>query len=200
MELPPLGDPEEIFTLRERARFARLGPRRRPSFLGARLALKNLARSLDRVGPDTDLRQLETLHPDGVLPALPGAQGDPPLRCSVAHDSRFAVAVAAPLRVGVDVEHIAARVERVARVFVNAREADLLARSGPRRRADLTKLWTIKEAVTKALGLPLTQAFEVVRLTELGTRESRFSLDERIHRAHHAQVADHIFTLVQLPD
>jgi len=199
VEIPAaVPDPRAILTPRERSRLAQLGDRRRPSFLAARVALKRLAVTVGRAQPQTDLRELETIARDRVHPALPGTQ-NAPLHCSAAHDSRYAIAVADPHPIGVDVELTSERVERVARVFISPSEAALLSQTACSHRAGLTKIWTVKEAVTKALGLPLSEAFVAVQMTALGEHESRFSLANGDHIAYHDAISDHIFTLVRFP-
>jgi phosphopantetheine--protein transferase-like protein len=197
VELPvAVPDPEALLTRREQARLARLGSRRRPSFLAARLALKRLAVTLGRVPSDASFPELQTVAPDGVRPHLPGVPDGAPMCCSVAHDDRFAVAVASAHPVGVDVERISPRLERVERMFVRPPEAARLPAAPAQRRTALARLWTLKEAVAKALGIPLLEAFDAVKLRALDTHRSRFSLRQAEHVARHAAIADHVFTLV----
>ncbi|MBM4356067.1 MAG: hypothetical protein FJ109_20135, partial [Deltaproteobacteria bacterium] len=80
-----------------------LGERRRPSFVAARTALKRLARRLAQ--PPADDTTLRTIAADGMRPICPAGTEAP--YCSVAHDRRFVVAVAAGGPVGVDVEPVA---------------------------------------------------------------------------------------------
>ena len=58
----PVG--ESLFTHRERLRLERMGPRRRKSFMAARVALKRLARQLGLVEKTQPDRTIETLGPD----------------------------------------------------------------------------------------------------------------------------------------
>jgi phosphopantetheinyl transferase len=198
VEIPAdIGDPKTILTPTERSRLAQLGHRRRPSFLAARVALKRLAVQVGRAQSQTDPRELHSIARDRIRPKLPGDDGGQLLHCSVAHDKRYAVAVADPHPIGVDVELPSERVERVARVFVSQSEAALLSPATASHRADLTKIWTIKEAVTKGTGLPLAESFVAVQITGLGKGESRFRLADRDHTAYHDTLGEHIFTLVR---
>ncbi len=194
--------PEQALTPREALRFRELGERRRPSFLAARLALKELASTVGSVEAGADPRTLETIHSDGPLPRLPFGthQEQDRLHCSVAHDRRFAVAVAARHPVGVDVEATAPRLERVSRLLVNPREMPLLSSEPSRRLLDLARLWTLKEAACKALGLPLLRGLGEVILTRPGKRRSRFMVGDLELLAHHDSIDDHVFSLVCLHD
>ncbi len=200
-----VSDPSAILTPSERSRLEQLGHRRRPSFLAARVALKRLAVAVGRAQPQTDFRKLHTIAPDHIRPSLPGDDGDDGddgdqlLHCSVAHDARYAVAVADTHPIGVDVEVASDRVKRVERAFVSPSEAALLPPTDRERRVGLTKIWTVKEAVTKAMGIPLAEAFVAVQITELGDDKSRFSLGGRVHTAYHDHLSDHVFTLVRFP-
>ena len=119
--------------------------------------------------------------------------------CSVAHDVRFAIAVAAPDRVGVDVERISARPLRAMKMFMSAAE-QARAQSGalsPERAA--TTIWTAKEAVAKALDLPLPGAAAVTEVVALGAETSALEVEGVPATAFHACLDGHLFTLVRLP-
>lgn len=78
------------------------------------------------------------------------------LRFNLSHSSELAlVAIAAGAEVGVDVEQIRAvsNIERLARRYFHAAEADeVLAAEGDQRDAQFMRCWTAKEAVVKAYG------------------------------------------------
>jgi phosphopantetheinyl transferase len=59
------------------------------------------------------------------------------------------------------------------------------------------RIWSIKEAVTKALDITLTDAWNRVQVRSVGSSESRFQIDNQDpFTAVHAVVGQHVFTLV----
>ena len=84
-----------------------------------------------------------------------------PLRFSLSHCPALAAcAVADSVDVGVDVESLATRVDAaaVARYFTPEEQQWVAGSSPPKRRAHCLKLWTLKEAYLKALGVGLSEA------------------------------------------
>jgi phosphopantetheinyl transferase (holo-ACP synthase) len=58
-------------------------------------------------------------------------------------------------------------------------------------------VWSVKEAVTKALDIALAAAWQRVQVIALEPFESRLRLDDREElRAVHDRVGEHLFTLV----
>lgn len=111
--------------------------------------------------------------PDAASGAASGA-GAPglPLRFNLSHSADLAlVAVAvggAPSDVGVDVEQLNARVEalRLARRFFAPEERNALeAFEGDERVAEFFRIWTLKEAYLKALGVGLRRALDSFAVT-----------------------------------
>jgi 4'-phosphopantetheinyl transferase len=86
------------------------------------------------------------------------------VRFSVTHTFGFAAcAITNSLRVGVDVEHIsrARQIAAVADFAFGGEERDALGRlRGPKRDHELVRLWTLKEAYSKARGLGLRLPFD----------------------------------------
>ena len=139
-------------TTREREACARmLGTDQRRNYRAGRLAAK---RAVQEVVGGPAQRRIEVRSCTDAPPALAilDEQGRPQeveLALSISHRDGRAVAVAAPggLRVGVDLEPARAIPRRLARYFLSPKE---------HRHAkcdDVTVLWTLKEAVWKALGL-----------------------------------------------
>lgn len=185
----------------ERQRMASMGPRRRTGYLAARLACKRLARKLSDNDHRTPPRNLETLAADAVRPVCTKTRGAGAEACSVAHDRRFAVAAAGPAALGVDVEQLRAGIEKALHLFASADERIRAEHfeSGPVHAA--IRIWSIKEAVAKALGISLAQAWEQTEVVAIGHRESRFQLKTNAQQsAYHAPIDDHLVTLVQLHD
>lgn len=130
----------------------------RDRFLAARALLRHaLSRAVEgRVAP----AQWRYGAEPNRKPAM--ASGLPPLEFNLSHtDDCIAVAVSAAGPVGVDVEHLA-RIEHgdIARRVLSERERARLDRvPSDRRRAAFLRIWTVKEACAKALGLGLSLDF-----------------------------------------
>jgi len=72
---------------------------------------------------------------------------------SLTHCKRFTAAVVSDHPVGVDMEHISTRIERIASRFLNASEAKFIeAYTSTQRLHYLYAIWCAKEAVYKAYG------------------------------------------------
>jgi 4'-phosphopantetheinyl transferase len=97
-------------------------------------------------------------------PEISGPRGAPPLRFNLSHTDGFvACAVTKGRAVGVDVEDRSRslRFTDVAKRFFAPVEADALdALPEEERRAGFFRLWTLKEAYIKALGLGLAMSLE----------------------------------------
>jgi len=184
---------------REMERYGPMTTGRKRSYLGARLALKRLSRSLS---DDPELQaptEINTVLPDSPRPVCPVNGHTAPPYCSVSHDSRFAVAVAADRPVGIDVEDKSTQALRNRRQYIDASEETLLRGFMDGEAAAALRIWSAKEAAAKALDLPLAQAWERVRLTRIGRRSSRLRVrDLGSGEAHHAAVDAHLFTLLVL--
>ena len=175
----------------EAARFEVMGARRQRSFLAARIACKRMARALSdhwlRAPADT----IVTVSADDPRPVCP-----PAAVCSVAHDGRFAVAVAGRAVIGVDVEPVTPRAFKTCRIYMSDAEQAMVAAApmGPAPAA--VRVWTTKEAAAKALGMTLAQAISRVQITAVGDRESRVVVDAAASwTVWHDMIDDHLFTL-----
>lgn len=96
---------------------------------------------------------------DGGKPRIAnptGANATCDLRCNLSHSGEVAlVAIASGVEVGVDVEQVRVvnNIERLARRYFHAAEADeVLAAEGDQRNSLFMRCWTAKEAVVKAYG------------------------------------------------
>ncbi|MCU0564287.1 MAG: polyketide synthase dehydratase domain-containing protein [Desulfobacterales bacterium] len=189
---------ERTLSAPELARVEGLRGRRRASCTAARLACKRLARQLSGGDDRTPPGAITTVRPERPqLPACPRTDGRGAGACSVAHDRRFAVAVAAEGSVGVDVEALDERVLRSRALFMHPAEEALVRASALGEVAAAVRIWSVKEAVTKALDIPLAAAWARVEVTSVGEGESRLRLDDREElRAVHDRVEDHVFTVV----
>jgi phosphopantetheinyl transferase len=188
---------DKVLSADESKRFENMSDRRRRSFLAARLACKRLSRILSGNDTETDPREITTVYPDKPSPCCPLTDGRFAYACSVSHDDRFAVAVASTGRVGVDVEKMSERVLKSRSLFMSAQEEALGRASRLGEIETAVRIWSIKEAVTKALDITLTDGWHRVQVRSVGSAESRFQIDDQDPcTAVHAAVGQHVFTLV----
>jgi phosphopantetheinyl transferase len=189
----------KVLSAEEKIRFEKLGDRRRKSFLAARLACKRLSRTLSGHDEVTDPRDINTVCTDRPHPCCPRTDGGAVCACSVSHDNRFSVAVASDRPVGVDVEKVSGRVLTSRRLYMSESEMALVQASPTGEAETAVRIWSIKEAVTKALDINLADAWRRVRVTTVGAFESRFQIDDDApNLAFHDAVGQHVFTLVCL--
>ncbi len=186
---------EQCLTNAERQRAVAMSPRRRASYCSSRLACKRIYRRLagdDRTPPEG----IHTLDEDGIRPVA----GPTGLPCSVSHDRRFTVAVAARTAVGVDVEALEDRLLENLRLFAGGTEQALVASSPLGGVAAAARVWTVKEAAAKMLGIDLAPAWSRVRVLEIGPDESRVALGaEPAVSARHVEIDGHVITLLHRP-
>lgn len=145
-----------FLTPEEQEEYGRLGhPWRRREWLGARVCLKEM---LVRRGWIADPIECRIVKDARGRPRLWFRPGLPPAAvydCSLSHKARWAcacVSSTAGTRVGVDVERVSPRLARLAGAFVHDRDS-LIWRRPPE--VELTVLWVLKEACSKAVGLGL---------------------------------------------
>ncbi len=186
----------EALSPREAARFTKMGFRRKRSYLSARMALKRLSRRLQndnmQIAPET----LTTLKSDLVKPHCPVQSPTQAVWCSVSHNRRFAIAVAADHPVGVDVEVISPKAVKFAHIYMSAQEITLMQQSNLGKAEAAARVWTLKEAVAKATGMNLATAWQQAQVNSIGEHQSRFDLKRHAAlTARHATVGDHLFTL-----
>jgi phosphopantetheinyl transferase len=182
-----------LFTSREAARASQMGVRRLSAFTAARVALKILARQLGLVEKSMPDWTIETLGPDGVRPCLAESN----IYCSASHSARFVIAAAHRHPIGVDIEMFSSKVMRTRHLFMNPRELDLISLSflSPERIA--TRIWTIKEATAKALGLHLFDAFRKVEVVRVGEVEGVMRFQRKEYLAKHAEGNGQVITLLR---
>jgi phosphopantetheinyl transferase len=182
----------------ERLRLAGMGSRRKKSYLAARVACKRVARQLSDNDARTAAGDITTVCPDRPeRPRCPASNGRCVFSCSVSHDDRFAVAVAADRRVGVDVEQASERLLKSRSLYMSEPEQALARESRLGEIEAAVRIWSIKEAVAKSLDVALATAWRRVQVRAVGSLESGFSIDgEGSYAAVHGSVERHVFTLV----
>jgi phosphopantetheinyl transferase len=180
----------------EEARLPPMAPRRASGYLSARLALKRLSRMLSGDGDRRAAHEIETVAADGRAPQCPLADGTRPF-CSVSHDHRFTVAVAAARPVGVDVEPLSEKPLKAMHLYMDGDEAALVDRSPQDPAGAALRVWSAKEAAAKALGLDLAEAWTRFRVVRLSASHSRLEAATGSPlTVSHAALDGHLITLL----
>ncbi len=189
------GFADKALSVTELQRLEPMMDRRRKTYFGARLACKYLSRKLSKAMQNIPADQINTVK-DKIYPVCPTPDGSIRYNCSVSHDSRFAVAVASKRRIGIDVEEISETVVKAGRMYMSDREKKIVDSAGLKIPDASLRVWSIKEAVTKALDLELSRSWEKVNVVKIGENSSVFLINNLEITANHSNVDDHLFTLV----
>ena len=189
-------DEDGLFTPRELEKFLKMGRQRRKSFKASRAALKILSRRLGLVKGKRPDHTIETLGPDNLRPCL----AESGLCCSVSHSSRFVVAVAHRHPVGVDIEGVSDRIQKIQHIFLSPGEKQMISQSGLDFQSAATRIWSIKEAAAKALGLHLFQSVREVKVVNMGRGKSSISVRGKTYPAWHSQGHGQVIALVTVDD
>ena len=180
----------------EKKRLGAMTAKRAKGYLSARLALKRLSRQLSGNDDRRKPWEIETVAQDGQRPQCPLADGRL-LPCSVTHDRRFTLAVAADVSVGVDAEPLAEKPLAAANVFMDNEEQAVVRQAKLDDVNAALRAWSAKESAAKALGIDLAAAWERTRLIAISETESLLELEGiRRLKAVHASVQGHLFTLL----
>jgi phosphopantetheinyl transferase len=98
---------------------------------------------------------------------------------------------------GVDVEKMSTRLMKSRRLYMNKKEQALVQESQLGEIEAALRIWSIKESITKALGMTLADSWHRVRVMAIGQYESSFQIDDNDPcTAVHDIVGQHVFTLV----
>ena len=159
------------------------------------MALKRLARRLPGADPGIAAGALTTMHEDG-RPRCPLPDGTEPCFCTASHDSRFAVAAVADARIGIDVEEISVRVMNGRRLYMHEEELALVSNHPIGEMEASARVWSVKEAVSKATGIPLAEAWQKTRVLNIERTTSEVRFNDVIFELLHATIDGHIFTLL----
>ncbi len=187
---------QKTLSMAEEQRFEKMGDKRSKSFLAARVSLKRIFRRVLEENLWIDPRDINTVCDDSTKPCLPNDNEPTALHCSVSHDNRFAVAVADSEPLGVDVEKITENIVKCGRLYMNTEEQNLVQHSPLGQTETALRVWSIKEAVAKATGMELSEAWHRVRISVIDNNQSRLYInDTGPFTAVHATVDDHLFTL-----
>ena len=190
---------EEALSPAEKQRMAEMGGRRKGSYLAARMVCKRLYRTLAGDNLQTPAGAINTIETDMQRPCCPTTGDGRPYACSVSHDNRFVVAAASRQPLGLDVEMVSDRVLKSGDLFMGPGELALLKRSGLDLPQAATRVWSIKEAVAKAMGIALADAWQRARVLEINEYRSSVQIDRgTVHKVWHDCIGEHVFTLVKL--
>ncbi len=184
-----------ILSEAERARFSSMRAKRARTFLGARMALKKLARRLPGADPGIAPVALTTMHEDG-RPCCPLPDGSEPYHCTASHDSRFAVAALSDGRIGIDVEEISERVMNGRSLYMHEEELSLVTNHPIGDMEASARVWSVKEAVSKAMGINLAVAWDRALVVEIKRETSVVKIGDINHQAIHATINNHLFSLI----
>ncbi len=156
----------------ETQRAASMSQRRRQGFLGVRLGIKLLARSLCPALDRIPAHELHTLDEEASLPALPQFSGSDDYQISASHNAELTVVAISTHVFGIDIEDRAAQAWRGRNFFMHPSEQELAQNSplGPKNAA--LRVWSSKEAAAKAFNLGLVQAAQDVCLITIDDRTS----------------------------
>jgi 4'-phosphopantetheinyl transferase EntD len=189
---------EKMLTAQELIRFKKMGERRKKSYIGARLTCKYLFKKLAGSGISAPANAINTVFADLPYPQCPFPDELNPYNCSVSHDSKFAIAVASKRKIGVDVEEISERALKVFDRFMYESEMSIVKTSGLGGSEAAVRVWSIKEAVTKALRINMYQSWKIARVTEIGQNRSSLNINSEKFSAYHDIIDEHLFTVVEL--
>lgn len=191
---------EKILAPREKERIQHMGPKRKPSYLAARLACKRISRMLSGNDAHTPATEITTVSADYTHPRCPPTDRSPAPECSVSHDDRFAIAVSAETPVGVDVEKVSPRVLKSQNLYMDATERALVQSSSLGEIQTALRIWSAKEAVAKALDISLADSWQRVQILEIGRNESLAQIDLKENFfVFHDEVDNHVFSVACFP-
>jgi len=173
--------------------------KRRRHYISARLACKYLSRKLAPEYKNKPAHEIITIA-DNKYPKCPVPEGSGFLNCSVSHDSRFAVAAASTKRIGVDVEEITEKILKSMHLFISKEEKENINFSKLDEKEYCLRIWSIKEAVTKALDIKLVESWKTAKIKKVGKNKSTFYLYDNEITVYHDIIDNHLFTLVELED
>lgn len=199
VELDAINDlAESMLTSLELKRFNKMGEKRKKSYLGGRITCKYLFRKLAGGDAAAPANAINTVFEDLPYPHCPFPDGTNPYNCSVSHDNRFAIAVASKRKIGVDVEKISDRALKASDRFMDRNEFFIVKNSGLGDAGAAVRVWSIKEAVTKALQINMHQSWKIARVSEVGRNISRVNVNGQNYPAYHDIIDDHLFTVLEM--
>ena len=143
---------------------------------------------------ETPAAEIHTIMPDGVRPCCP-VPGE--IACSLSHDSCYAFAAADREAVGVDVERISERVMKARHIYMSKEEQELAEKFPQGSLPASLRVWSVKEGLSKALGMQLAEIWKPAKVYEIGEDRSLLKFNGSEYIAFHDLVGDHLFSLVK---
>jgi phosphopantetheinyl transferase len=196
IELDTITPPcEGIFSEAERERSASMREKRRLTFCSARLALKRLSRRMPGSDMTAPPETITTINPDG-RPRCPRTDGTETLHCTASHDPRFAIAAVSEFPIGIDVEEITPRVLKGQSHYMNDEEIALVKNHPLGEMEASIRVWSAKEALSKATGLHLVETWRKSAVKEIGMDSSMITIDGKKYKALHGIVEGHMVTII----
>jgi phosphopantetheine--protein transferase-like protein len=94
------------------------------------------------------------------LKGKPFFKNNPLLHCSVSHTSYFIATALASTPIGIDIEHLRCDKQEISQRFFTSEENEYLSKL-PKEEFDtsFTRLWTLKEAYSKCIGIGISGSF-----------------------------------------
>ncbi|MFP4474967.1 MAG: polyketide synthase dehydratase domain-containing protein [Desulfatibacillaceae bacterium] len=182
----------------ERRRAEQRMPARRPQCASARILIKQLVREELEVDASLHPREIETALEEETCARCMVCGEASEFHCTSAHAVRYTAAVLDDSPVGVHVERATDRPLRRAQAFLSSEEQNMCWDS-PLGAVDAAcRMWSLKKAAAKALGIPLVQSWAEVRVARVREKHSLAEYGDLTLAAHHALAHDHLFTLVKL--
>ncbi|MCU0847670.1 MAG: 4'-phosphopantetheinyl transferase superfamily protein [Spirochaetes bacterium] len=178
----------------EKHRCGAMGATRKKSFMASRLACKSVTRKISGDGV-IPAHLINTVDSSG-LPLCPAGNKGKKYYCSVSHDSRFVVAAASQRRLGIDVEETTGRLLDTKKYYVPEGSAEKITRSPLGELRACARIWTMKEAMIKALGTSLHDVNINSELIEIGETKSRVEYRGVIHSVIHRELEGHVISLI----
>lgn len=198
LELDTITRPcERIFSGPELERSASMREKRRLTFCSARLALKKLSRRVSANDLATQPECITTIHEDG-RPCCPVTHGSGSIQCTASHDSRFVIAAVSDHPIGIDVEEITPRVLKGQAHYMHEAEIALVKGHPLGEMEASIRVWSAKEAASKASGMHLVEAWRRTEVKDIGETSSIIAIDGEKNEALHSVVEGHMVTIITL--
>lgn len=136
-------------------------------FLAGRMALKN---AFNQYLSKNKIRRGEKVIINNFQNGQPYIESYKTLHCSIGHSYGFGVGAVAPFRIGVDVEKIRPHKDSLANYIAEPNELNLVENFFNNQTDKITLVWTIKESVTKALGVGFEISPKQVKIMKRGNK------------------------------
>ena len=174
-----------------------MGVKRKKSFTAARIACKSCFKKTG-LYPDEKInpQNISTLSINNSAPSITYKNTKIPFNCSVSHDNRFAIAVLSKKSIGIDIELISDKVLKSRHLYMSEEEINLADNFISGAIEGSLRIWSVKEAVSKASGLILTEAWQLVKITKININQTDFNFSNKKISAFHDYIDNHLLSAV----